>query len=108
MSLNPCWYVYCPEDGFTAYSSEEEARAAAQAAMADYAETACSDGWHEDMELLQWGLLVPLESAQIVDRWTPTEEDEDCLPCSLDEVDEVVRYELRPARVGAPQGEAAP
>jgi hypothetical protein len=87
------WYSYCPEDGIELHSSKELAYKAAQEIMGSYAKTAHSDGWHEDMESVSWGMLLPVEQAQVVER---TEAEPDS------EFDEWIRYELVPARWGTP------
>ena len=87
------WYSYCPEDGIELHSSKELAQKAAQEVMGFYSEAAHSDGWHEDMESVSWGMLLPVEQAQVVER---TEAEPDS------EFDELIRYELVPARWGTP------
>jgi len=87
------WYSYCPEDGIELHSSKELAQKAAQEVMGFYSEAAHSDGWHEDMESVSWGMLLPVEQAQVVER---TEAEPDS------EFDEWIRYELVPARWGTP------
>jgi hypothetical protein len=87
------WYSYCPEDGIELHSSKELAQKAAQEVMGFYSEAAHSDGWHEDMELVSWGMLLPVEQAQVVER---TEAEPDS------EFNEWIRYELVPARWGTP------
>lgn len=85
------WYTYCPEEGLEMYSDRKQAQSAAQSIMGSYEVAAHSDGWHEDMELVSWGMLVPVEQAQVVERKTAEPDDE---------FDEWVKYELRPARWG--------
>jgi hypothetical protein len=87
------WYSYRPEDGIELHSSKELAQKAAQEVMGFYSEAAHSDGWHEHMESVSWGMLVPVEQAQVVER---TEAEPDS------EFDELIRYELVPARWGTP------
>jgi hypothetical protein len=87
------WYSCCPEDGIELHSSKELAHKAAQEVMGFYSEAAHSDGWHEDMESVSWGMLLPVEQAQVVER---TEAEPDS------EFDEWIRYELVPARWGTP------
>jgi hypothetical protein len=87
------WYGCCPEDGIELHSSKELAHKAAQEVMGFYSEAAHSDGWHEDMESVSWGMLLPVEQAQVVER---TEAEPDS------EFDEWIRYELVPARWGTP------
>jgi hypothetical protein len=87
------WYSYCPEDGIELHSSKELAQKAAQEVMGFYSKALHSDGWHEDMESVSWGMLVPVEQAQVVER---TEAEPDS------EFDELIRYELVPARWGTP------
>lgn len=85
------WYAYCPEEGLEMYSDREQAQSAAQSIMGSYEAVAHSDGWHEDMESVSWGMLVPVEQAQVVERKTAKPDDE---------FDEWVKYELRTARFG--------
>ena len=85
------WYTYCPEEGLEMYSEREQAQSAAQSIMGSYEVAAYSDGWHEDMESVSWGMLVPVEQAQVVERKTAE---------PGGEFDEWVKYELRPARYG--------
>jgi hypothetical protein len=85
------WYTYCPEEGLEMYSDRNQAQSAAQSIMGSYEVAAHSDGWHEDMESVSWGMLVPVEQAQVVERKTAE---------PGDEFDEWVKYELRPARWG--------
>lgn len=87
------WYTYCPEEGLDMYSDRKQAQSAAQSIMGSYEVAAHSDGWHEDMELVSWGMLVPVEQAQVVERKTAEPDDE---------FDEWVKYELRPVRWGNP------
>lgn len=61
------WYSYDPEDGFTNHESAEEAREAAEASL-EYHRDRSSDGWHEDTESIEWGLLVPYGEAREVNR----------------------------------------
>lgn len=83
------WYSCCPEEGIELHCSKQAAQKAAQEVMGDYAKSAHSDGWHEGMGQVSWGLLLPMEQAQIVERIEPPADSE---------FDEWVRYELRPAR----------
>lgn len=85
------WYTYCPEEGLEMYSDRKQAQSAAQSIMGSYEVAAHSDGWHEDMESVSWGMLVPVEQAQVVERKTADPDSE---------FDEWVKYELRPARYG--------
>ena len=87
------WYTYCPEEGLEMYSDRKQAQSAAQSVMGSYEVAAHSDGWHEDMELVSWGMLVPVEQAQVVERKTAEPDDE---------FDEWVKYGLRPVRWGHP------
>jgi hypothetical protein len=87
------WYSYCPEDGIELHPGKELAQKAAQEIMGNYAKAAHSDGWHEDMDSVSWGMLLPVEQAQVVER---TEAEPDS------EFDEWIRYELVPARWGTP------
>ena len=83
------WYTYCPEEGIETHFDKKQAQSAAQSIMDSYEVAAHSDGWHEDMESVSWGMLVPVEQAQVVERKTAEPDDE---------FGEWVKYELRPAR----------
>lgn len=87
------WYTYRPEEGLEMYPNREQAQSAAQGIMGSYEVAAHSDGFHEDMESVSWGMLVPVEQAQVVERKTADPDDE---------LDEWVEYELRPVRRGRP------
>jgi hypothetical protein len=93
------WYSYCPEDGIELHLNKELAQKAAQEVMGNYAKAAYSDGWHEDMESVSWGMLLPVEQAQVVER---TEAEPDS------EFDEWIRYELVPSRYARPTIEPVP
>jgi hypothetical protein len=93
------WYSYCPEDGIELHSSKELAQKAAQEIMGSYAKAAYSDGWHEDMESVSWGMILPVEQAQVVER-TKAEPDSG--------FDEWVQYALVPARWGRPANQPVP
>jgi hypothetical protein len=93
------WYSYCPEDGIELHSSKELAQKAAQEIMGSYAKAAYSDGWHEDMESVSWGMILPVEQAQVVER-TKAESDSG--------FDEWVQYALVPARWGRPTIQPVP
>ena len=86
------WYAYDPEEGIEMYPDREQARSAAQSIMGTYQEAAHSDGWHEDMKSVSWGMLVPFECAQIVARRSAEDS----------KWDEWVQYELRTARESLP------
>ena len=83
------WYTYCPQEGIEMHSDKKQAQSAAQSIMDSYEVAAHSDGWHEDMESVSWGMLVPVEQAQVVERKTAEPDDE---------FGEWIKYELRPAR----------
>ena len=87
------WYSYCPEDGIELHLNKELAQNAAQEIMGSYAKAAHSDGWHEDMESVSWGMLLPVEQAQVTER-TEAELGSD--------FDEWIRYELVPSRYARP------
>jgi hypothetical protein len=61
------WYSIDPEHGVEVWATEAEAKAAAEAALEHYRDNA-SDGWHEQMEALEWGMLLPHGHAKEVDR----------------------------------------
>ena len=85
------WYSYCPEEGIELHSCRASAKAAADEIMGSYAKAAHTCGWHEDMEAVSWGMLIPVERARVV-------EQVEAEPGS--EFDEWGLYELTPARFG--------
>ncbi len=93
------WYSYCPEEGIELHLNKELAQRAAQEVMGSYAKAAHSDGWHEDMESVSWGMLLPVEHAQVIER-TEAEPGSD--------FDEWIRYELVPSRFARPVIEPVP
>jgi hypothetical protein len=90
------WYTNCPEEGIELYDNKEQAKSAAESIMGSYQVSVHTDGWHEDMELLSWGKLVPFEQAQVVER-------RQAEPGG--EWDEWVRHELRATRRARPVAE---
>lgn len=84
------WYSYCPEEGIELHMNRALAKASADEIMGSFAKAAHSDGWHEDMEAVSWGMLVPIEQAHCVEQ---IEAEPDS------EFDKWVRYELRPSLV---------
>jgi hypothetical protein len=80
------WYYIDPEDGIELCLNYEKAKEGAVNALQSY-----DDGWHEDMERLQWGRLVPFESAIITSRRKPDPELGDDM-----DFDEYIDYELLP------------
>jgi hypothetical protein len=85
------WYYIEPEEGIELCLNHEQAKEGAVAALKFYKDSACSDGWHEDMERLQWGRIVPFESAVITSRRKPDPELDDNM-----DFDEYIDYELLP------------
>jgi len=61
------WYVYDPDIGYDTYSTPEEAEKAAEESLETYRD-ASSDGWHEDVSAIAWGLLVPYGEARQVNK----------------------------------------
>lgn len=61
------WYSIDPKHGVEVWATKEEAIAAAESSLEYYRDRA-SDGWHEDMESIEWGQLIPYASAKEVDR----------------------------------------
>lgn len=59
------WYVRDPEGVVEEYASEPEAFGAAHALLCHYRGSASSDGWPPDIGCLEWGALLPIESAHI-------------------------------------------
>jgi hypothetical protein len=90
------WYTYCPEEGIELYRNKEQAKSAAEGIMGFYQKSAHSDGWHEDMESVSWGKLVPFEQAQVIER-------RQAEPGGM--WDEWVEYKLRATRQARPATE---
>jgi hypothetical protein len=90
------WYAYCPEEGIELYRNKEQAKSAAEGIMGFYQKSAHSDGWHEDMESVSWGKLVPFEQAQVIER-------RQAEPGGM--WDEWVEYKLRATRQARPATE---
>jgi hypothetical protein len=90
------WYTYCPEEGVELYGNKEQAKSAAEGIMGSYQKSAHSDGWHEDMESVSWGKLVPFEQAQVIER-------RQAEPGGM--WDEWVEYKLRATRQARPATE---
>lgn len=88
------WYVYDPFDGcHKTFRTADEAKAEA-ASCIEYARD--QDGWPEEVEQVEWGRLIPYESAvatNIVDA-----KDDDSGRCERDGLDYLCDYELRSAR----------
>lgn len=61
------WYSIDPEQGVEVWGSPEEAKAAAESSL-EYYRDRSSDGWHEQMEAIEWGELIPHGWAKEVDR----------------------------------------
>lgn len=61
------WYSYDPEDQFTCHKTAEEALDAAEASL-EYHRDRSTEGWHEDTETIEWGLLVPYGEVREFDR----------------------------------------
>lgn len=56
------WYSYDPEHGYETFSTAKEAEDDASACL-EHLRDKATDGWHEDTEAVQWGVLVPLAYA---------------------------------------------
>lgn len=56
------WYSYDPERGYETFKTAKEASDDAQACLEHLRDKAV-DGWHEDTEAVQWGVMVPLAYA---------------------------------------------
>lgn len=54
------WYVIDPENGVEIHATAEEAQADAEACL-EHLRDCSVDGWHEDVQSLQWGRLVPYQ-----------------------------------------------
>jgi hypothetical protein len=97
------WYTYDPEDPFgediKLHPSKDEAQSAARLIISASEYEAPDYGWPENIHRVSWGVLTPVENAQIVERGTT-------FPDGVGK--EWVRYELRPARWGRPDTLPAP
>ena len=85
MSLSPedRYYSYSPEDRLELHDTANEARAAAVLIISDFRD----DGdWHEAIESVSWGLIIPVERATMVDE----------TPCECGDHDHHCDYELQP------------
>jgi hypothetical protein len=85
------WYYIDPEDGIELCLNHENAKEGAVNALQYSKDCAYDDGWHEGMERLQWGRLVPFESAVITARSKPDPELGDDT-----DFDEYIDYDLVP------------
>lgn len=83
-------YDYDPENGFEQVGSKGEAAACASVALEQFRDMS-SDGWHENTDSIEWGVLLPLEQAEEVDRQDVDREED---PSS--EFDYTCNYVLRP------------
>jgi hypothetical protein len=54
------WYVIDPENCVEIHATAEEAQADAEACL-EHLRDCSVDGWHEDVQSLQWGRLVPYQ-----------------------------------------------
>lgn len=61
------WYSRDPEEGVDFHATPEEAQNAAEASL-DHFRDKSSEGWHEDIEGVEWGMVVPYQSAMQVNR----------------------------------------
>lgn len=85
------WYSIDPEHNVEIWATEAEAKAAAESALEHYRDNA-SDVWHEQMEALEWGMLVTHGHAKEVDR--VEREDDDTGRCERLGVDYRCDYVL--------------
>jgi hypothetical protein len=76
------WYSYTSEYGYDEHDTAKEATDEAQSEIDD-----ATDGWPEDIERTEWGLLIPFESAEPYNRRPAPEGSE---------FDELVSYRLAP------------
>jgi len=67
------WYSRDHEHNIEVHSTAENARAEAEALLADARERAPSDGWPEQVEAISWGLLVPYGSVHETRTWDAEE-----------------------------------
>lgn len=61
------WYSIDPEEGADFWNSEEEAQRAAEMSLEHYRDKS-TDGWHQEVESIEWGLVIPYQSASQVNR----------------------------------------
>ena len=61
------WYAYDPENGTEWHGTQADAKADALAALDNFRD-ASPDGWHEDVGSVQWGVLIPFEQVEEIDR----------------------------------------
>lgn len=102
------WYSIDPEHGIEVWGTLEEAKAAAESSLEYYRDRA-SDGWHEQMEAIEWGELIPHGFAKEVDR-VEREDDETglCERIGADYRCDYVLESCEPSRArDAKQGETA-
>ena len=91
------WWAYHPEESLDLYQTPEQARKQAIDWLNEDRSNACLDGWHEEQEKVSWGYLVPIENAQITERRAVAEDDLLYTSLGIDEIDEIVSYEMLPA-----------
>ena len=65
------WYSNDPEDGVAIHDRREEAEQASVLDMEHHADCARNDYWHEDMDRLSWGEMVPWARARCAERKCP-------------------------------------
>ncbi len=84
-------YDYEPETGFEQVGSKGEAAACASVALEQCRDLSAEEGWPENTNSIEWGVLLPLEQAEEVDR-----EDVDREEDPSSEFDYTCNYILRP------------
>jgi hypothetical protein len=67
------YYVIEP-DGIETFDTREAAKAHADTVLREYQANASSDGWPEDMEVLSWGEMRPIQTVEECDRQPPDPE----------------------------------
>lgn len=75
------WYSYWHEDrnGYELHDTAEEAKAAAEDSIDDYRDESWGSEWSDEVEYVEWGLMVPYERAKAV----PDEDNQDCYDYEL-------------------------
>lgn len=61
------WYTYDPENGYETWATASEAEADAENVLEHFRDKS-TDGWHEETERIEWGLLVPYGETHQCDR----------------------------------------
>jgi len=65
------YYVRDPDGGLEEHDSYDDAKNAAESLLQHYRENAPDDGWPSDIDCLEWGMLVPVETAVVDEKPAP-------------------------------------